>query len=204
MTLLVIGFIVSCKTEKKEETDNKYSRYDIETGVIFMRSENSGIASKTTMEITFTNFGEKELTKINNTIVGSTMQSTLIKTDSLQYFLMDGQYIKSKRKYEFSLENFDLKRLDEKKVKEYTIKKIGEEEFLEKNCTLYSFENKAMALKGEFYEWRNIPLKIKVERAGMSELMEAYEIVTDTVLAKETFTIPANAKVMDATAIPNN
>lgn len=186
--------------DAEELSEEGYQRYGIESGQITYKL--SGFQNGT-QTIYFDQWGMREAIYLEYAI-----EMAGIKQEIKQVIISDGEWIytvdlirklgtKAKnREYEKIIENAGTKDLGElgKEILEgMGGKKVGEEEFLGKNCDVWEINS----LKTKEWLWKNIVLKLDLQITGGAYTLEATDIQENISVAEEKFKVPEDIEFQD-------
>ena len=82
--------------------------------------------------------------------------------------------------------------LSEDDIKKYNIKEVGKDEYLGKECTVYTMENEAQGMKAAIKVWayKGLGLKQETEVSGMKIVAKALEFDEGAMVLPQVFDIP--------------
>jgi hypothetical protein len=157
----------------------------------------------------FADFGKKRFINIADSFLNSVQNQIIIEDSSFRYTLLDSvQGIKQKQLKEFNFKNLDFNYLNEKTKKEYGIKMLGEEFFLNKRCKKYSLNYNDSVVTGEFLVYQNIPLKYILKSETAIESVKAISFEASFKfpegLVSKILSETQMIEVTDVPTLPNN
>jgi hypothetical protein len=82
--------------------------------------------------------------------------------------------------------------LSDNVLKDWNLKKEGNETVLGKECLKYSFYNQSFSMKGYYWVWKGIALKMDADMSTVKMIMEATNIQENVSVPAEKFEIPAD------------
>ena len=82
--------------------------------------------------------------------------------------------------------------LTEEAVAKYKIKEVGKEEFLDRECTVYTMESEAQGMKTNIKVWvyKGLGLKQETTLSGMKIVALATELKEDAMILPQVFNVP--------------
>ncbi|MBQ8061584.1 MAG: DUF4412 domain-containing protein [Bacteroidales bacterium] len=93
---------------------------------------------------------------------------------------------------EIPLEQPNFLDLTEDMVSKYKIQEVGKEEFLDKECTVYTMENETQGMKAQIKVWvyKGMGLKQETSLSGMKIVAMATEFKEDAMVLPQVFNVP--------------
>ncbi len=201
---------IACNGASKETEDSEVSnstendgssssddskRYKIESAIVTSKITNSMVQGDITTVVYFDDYGEKELNRTSSkmSIMGQNIQNVnnnLLK-DGWSYTWEDGKTTGNKMHLKDVMDpsemNFD--KMTEEMKKEFGIKKIGTETMMGKKCDKYEMNKDGMG-NGNFWLWKNIPLKSETTISGMQLKIEVIDLNENPNFEKGQFDVP--------------
>ncbi len=210
--LLIVTLILSCQTENNKDLSNKpknlvvstsstnsYKKYKLETGIITYKSKMLNFDIKT--KLYFTDYGENECNESVIEMFGKKNTTrNFIKKDYL-YTINLEQGFGSKQKVDsnYNLQQIDFRKFDDKFIKNFNAKEIGEEFVIEKKCKIYSLMFNE--IESKYWVWNSIILKMEAEQDNIEIILEAVKIEENIEIPKDIFEIPKEMKIQDISVI---
>lgn len=211
--ILSLGIAISCgnnngnetrinndtiiKTVSEQEAAAVKGKYAIKSGILQMKATTLGISQDIT--IYFDDFGDREMTDINVSMLGVKTHQMVI-SDSGNLYTIDldkktGYKIKADTQNIEKPEDFNFLKLTEKNVKDFQIKKEGQAQFLDRLCDIYKVNNSKF--NGTFYVWKGIALKTEANAMNMKTTIEVKKIEENVKIPADKFKIPDGVKISD-------
>jgi hypothetical protein len=200
--LLIAMCAVSCKnktTDKSKPAEVKdearvtavkgNGKYAIKSGIVEYKSDMMGFPA--TQTLYFDNYGATESTVTVMDVMGIKTQTVTITKDGSVYNFDPTNKTGSKTPV-MSSANVNFEDLSDQVVKDWNLKKEGKETLLGKECQKYSMDNQSMSMKGYYWVWKGIALKMDVDMSTAKMLMEATSIQENVNIPAEKFEIPAD------------
>ncbi len=154
---------------------------------------------KQNMVMYIENWGELNRVDMKGDFMGMKTHNINIIKDGFLYNIdmiqKNGQ--KTPYKSENKPDDIDFTALSEDVMKEFNMKKEGNEMFLGKNCDKYSINHTTTKMKGTYLVWMGIPLKTDISIAGIGMKMTAKNIDLEAAIAPDIFDIPEGIKITE-------
>lgn len=201
---------ISCNNSSKEgddsgsanNTENEGSasgddsrRYTLESAIVTSKITNSMMQGDVTTVLYFDDYGEKEMTRTSTkmAIMGQNIQSVtnnLLK-DGWSYSWEEGKTTGSKFQLKDVMDasKMDYAKMSEEMKKEFGVKKVGTETIMRKKCDKYEMNKDGMG-NGNFWLWKNIPLKSETTISGMQLKIEVIDLNENPNFEKGQFDVP--------------
>lgn len=201
--LIMLLALFSCKNktattsagnnEEKSAVENlSKGKYAIKSGIVEYKA--NVINMEQTQTITFDDYGAKQVTQAKMEMMGMKInQYTLIK-DGYIYSFNKEKKTGTKHPVAAEKSDIDFQNLTEEIKEKMKIKKIGEETFLGKPCVKYSIDNEKLKMKGVYWVWNGIALKMDVDMGGMKMVLETVKIEENPNIPANTFDVPSDIK----------
>ncbi len=189
--------------EKTESRNSESAKYELAEGII--EYEMNIIITTVKMTTYFKNHGEIQASVMEANIMGQKSVERELHKDGVFYKLdmlkktgdkivMDGEI-----PADFDPMKFNFANISDEIKEKYHIKEVGKEEFLGKECTIYTTE--APEGTSKMWIWKNIPLKMKVNAQGMEmDLLTAKKIDENPTFPEGIFEIPADFTITEIKA----
>ena len=90
------------------------------------------------------------------------------------------------------LEQPNFLNLTEDVIGKYKIQEVGKEQFLDKECTVYTRENETQGMKAQIKVWvyKGMALKQETSLSGMKIVASATEFKEDAMVLPQVFDVP--------------
>lgn len=187
VSLLAI-FAFACNSD-----DSSTKRYGIKSGIIVYKNSLMGMEYKVTQY--FKKYGEIEASVTEMDMMGQKNTQTQLRLDGWYYSYSQGQTQGAKFKINAPEDSTESEMLTEEAILKKGGKKVGEEKILEKNCTVYEFEE--MGSKSKIWVWKNMILKMVASQGEMEVVMEAVELKETSDFPDGIFEIPASINFVE-------
>ena len=201
--LVMLAFLQSCVNNQKEVKENETVKKDsvaISTGdkshkiavksvILYLNSSAMGMKQK--MKMYIENYGEMQYTEVTQSMMGKTVMQCSVKKNDTLY-----SYSPLKKKgtktviTDDSPDNINFNDLTKEMQERFHLKKDGTAEILGKTCDVYQMEMPKEHIKGTYYIWKGMPMKVTTSMAGMTIAMEAEKIEENAVIDPKLFEIP--------------
>lgn len=200
--LLIAMCAVSCKnktTDKSKPADVKdetsavavkvKDKYSVKSGIVEYKSNVMGFDAKQTLY--FEDNGATEATVTDMDVMGTKVQTVTVTKEGYVYNFDPANKTGSKTPV-MSSASVNFEDLSDQVVKDWNLKKEGKETLLGKECEKYSMDNQSMSMKGYYWVWKGITLKMDADMSTVKMLMEATSIQENVNIPAEKFEIPAD------------
>jgi hypothetical protein len=173
------------------QTGDKSQKIAVKSVILQLNSTAMGMKQKMTMYIE--NYGEMQYTEVTQSMLGKTVKQCSLKINDTLY-----SYSRLKMKgtktpiTDDSPDNINFNDLTREMADRFHLKKDGTAEILGKTCDVYQMEMPKEHIKGTYYIWKGIPMKVTTSIAGMTVAMEAEKIEENAVIDPKLFEIPAD------------
>jgi hypothetical protein len=161
-------------------------RFDFKSGILVTETDMMGMG-KSTMTMTFDDYGKHTLTEMKMSMMGKDMITKTIIKDGYAYSWTQPLSMAIKVKLEDNPDdkNIDYKNLTEEMKKKLNMKEEADETIDGKTCKVYSYSMKE-GMSGKTYTWKGMPIQTVMNMAGKN-------IVTKFVSFEENVSIPSSA-----------
>ncbi len=176
-------------SDATSETGSK-GKYALKSGIVEYKSTMMGFES--TQTLYFDDYGTKEVTDTLMDIMGTKNTNVMLTKDGTMYSFDPGKKTGMKSPAMPQMNQINFEALTDDVVKEWNLKEEGKETFLDKECIKYSMNNSNMNMKGNYWVWKGIALKMEMEMATSSMVMEATSIQENADVPAEKFEVPAD------------
>ena len=167
----------------------------MESAIVTSKITNSMMQGDVTTVLYFDDYGEKEMTRTSTkmAIMGQNIQSVtnnLLK-DGWSYSWEEGKTTGSKFQLKDVMDasKMDYAKMSEEMKKEFGVKKVGTETIMGKKCDKYEMNKDGMG-NGNFWLWKNIPLKSETTISGMQLKIEVIDLNENPNFEKGQFDVP--------------
>ena len=195
LPLILIAFIAfSCKgktSQQSQSTDTTTEpaktefkakgRYAIKSGIIEYKSMVMGMEAKQTTY--FDDFGALEANETVMEMMGIKTASITINRDGYVY-TFDPEQKTGKKTVAYYGSNVNFEDLTDEILKDWNLKKEGKETVVGKECEKWSMDNTTMGMKGYYWVYKGVPLKVDAT-------MGSGKMQMDAISFKENVEIPA-------------
>lgn len=205
--LLFILFMVlvaaSCKNASSDKQQTQASgeefrvtapekgkgKYGIKSGIVEYKTSVMGFEAIQTLY--FDNYGALEATVTSMEIMGMKTQNVTITKEGYIYTLdLENKTGTKTAIYSGSVINFED--ITDQVTKDWNLKKVGKESVLGKECDKWSMNNESMGMKGHYWVWKGVALKVDADMSSSKMLMEATKFEDNVNVPAEKFEIPAD------------
>ncbi len=165
-------------------------KFGIKSGIVTYKTDMMGFEASQTLY--FDDYGALEANEIVMEIMGTKMRTHTITKDGYTYNFDPEKKTGSKIALSSSPAQIDFNDLSEEIIKEWNLKEGGEETFLGKECVKYSADHKDMNMKGYYWVWKGLVLKMEMDMATSRMVMEAVSLEENPKVPAEKFEVPAD------------
>ena len=171
----------------QEEGKEPAKRYGFKSAIVKYTTEVMGQGIESTTYID--EFGAKECQKVKVSVPGMGEMETAVITKEGKSWAVN-YAMKTVQENPVSQPNFS--ELSEDDIKKYNIKEVGKDEYLGKECTVYTMENEAQGMKAAIKVWayKGLGLKQETEVSGMKIVAKALEFDEGAMVRPQLFDIP--------------
>jgi hypothetical protein len=201
--LLTAIFLVSCTGNKTSNTNPSTlndevklpdpqvkGKYAIKSGIVVYQSKIMGMDA--VQNLYFDDFGAKEATQISMDVMGTKVNTFTVTKEGFVYNFDPVKKTGTKTSVLSSASNLNFEDLNDQVVKEWNLKKEGKESVSGKECDKYSLEKKSLGMKGNYWVWKGIAIKMDVDMSTVKMIMEATNIQENVSVPPDKFDIPAD------------
>lgn len=170
-------------------TGDKNHKIAVKSVILYLNSSAMGMKQK--MKMYIENYGEMQYTEVTQSMMGKTVMQCSVKKNDTLY-----SYSPIKKKgtktviTDDSPDNINFNDLTKEMADRFHLKKDGTAEILGKTCDVYQMEMPKEHIKGTYYIWKGIPMKVTTSLAGMTVAMEAEKIEENAVIDPKLFELP--------------
>lgn len=175
-------------------------QFGYKTGVIVYTSSTMGISQDITMW--FDDFGRVTLSEIKSSVLGQRVHQLNIVKDSLVYNIdmisKAGTWMTLTD--DTSSESYNYRTLTDEDLKMHNIVFEGKENFLGRECKIYSQKENVNGQQVDMkvWIWDGIPLKSVSSVSGIEVTMEALQLKVNVDIPAEKFEVPKGVKMEEA------
>jgi hypothetical protein len=200
--LLMAMTIVSCKnktSDKSQPSEVKdqavaasittKGKYSVKSGIVEYKIEMMGMNG--TQTLYFDNYGNTEANLTALDVMGTKSESVTITKDGTVYNFVPANKTGSKTTA-MAGASVNFENLTDQVIKEWNLKKEGRENILGKECDKFSMDNQAMSMKGYYWVWKGVALKVDATISTVKMQMDATIFQDNVNIPAEKFDIPAD------------
>lgn len=181
---------------KKESLRLPAGKYGLKSGIVEYKSNIMGFDGSQTLY--FDDYGNKEANETTLEMMGMKIQTTTIMKDGYIYNFDPVKKTGSKIAASPGAANIDFENLTEEMQEKMKLKEEGNETCQGKSCVKWSIDNNEMNMKGFYWVWKGIPLKVDLNMGTSKMLMEASSLRENAKIMAEKFEIPADINFQSA------
>ncbi len=193
---MILLSVVSCsrKPATKEQPGEAVAKettgkYELETGIIEYKSSMMGFDA--TQTLYFDSYGQRESTETHMEVMGMKTHTITIVKDGIIYTYEPEKKTGTQVSATGGPVQINFRELTDELREKMNIREEGTETVLGRPCTKYSVDDLSMNMKGYYWIWKGIPLKMDVD-LGMSKMvMEALSMEENADIPAERFEVPA-------------
>lgn len=204
LPLILIAFVAfSCKgktSEKSKPGDTTSSpatttevkakgRYAIKSGIVEYKSSVMGMDAKQTLY--FDDFGALESNVTEMEMMGIKTVSVTINRDGFVYTFDPGTKT-GKKVVAYYGSNVNFEDLTDEIIKDFNLKKEGRDVILGKDCEKWSMDNTSLGMKGFYWVYKGVPLKVDTDLGTAKMQMDATSFKENVEIPAEKFDIPSD------------
>lgn len=183
-------------SEKASTTNNvSDGRFDDKSGILVTETDMMGMG-KSTLKMTFDDYGKKMLNEMTMSMMGKEIHSTsLIKDGYVYSWSKDMPNMAMKIKLDDNLDDktIDYKNMSEEMKKKLNLKEEGNETIDGKDCKVFSFSVKE-GMKGKSWVWKGLPVQSEMEMQSKKILTKFKEYQTNVSIPSSTFDLPSGVE----------
>ena len=163
------------------------SRYGIKSGIAQVKTLNDGNVS--TGVQSFDDYGALEAYTSSAMTAFGRMETTTILKDGKSWLIWPG---KKPKEFDNQMAEISFINLTDAIVDKYKVKEIGQEEFLDRMCTKYTYEIKQGPVKSNYTAWvyKGFTLKLITKVSRKEIVFEVTDFQEDVPVAPEVFDFP--------------
>ena len=171
----------------QEQGNEPAKRYGFKSAIVKYTTDVMGQSIESTSYID--EYGAKECQKTKMSVPGmGDIETSVItkegKSWSVNYSMKAVQ--------ELPVDQPNFSDLTDEAIKKYKIEEVGKEEYLGKECIVYTMENEAQGMKAKIKVWtyKGLGLKQETEVSGMKIVAKALEFDEGAIVLPQVFDIP--------------
>jgi hypothetical protein len=200
--LLIVLTVVSCKnktTDKSQTSEVKdqapqitvttKGKYSVKSGIVDYKIEMMGM--KGTETLYFDSYGNTEANIIVLDVMGTKSQTVTITKEGT-VFNFDPEKKTGSKTPLMTSANVDFENLTDEVIKQWNLKKEGKENVLGKECDKFSMDNQTMRMKGNYWVWKGVALRVDATISTVKMLMDATTFQENVNIPAEKFSIPSD------------
>ncbi|MBA3971781.1 MAG: hypothetical protein H0X46_06485 [Bacteroidetes bacterium] len=174
-------------------------KYVSKSGIVTYETETMGMKGISTLY--YDDFGNKEATETESEMemmgTKASMHNIVINKEGFSYDIDLNEKTGTKTQLitgSSTTNNMDFSAMTDDMMQKMHVKKEGSQDFLGKKCDIYTMDDKGSQMKGKYYIYNNIPLKMDMTMGGMEIKMIATKFEDNVNVPASKFDIPANIK----------
>lgn len=175
----------------KDSVNEGIKRYDVASGVVRYFVD-FGNKDTSTRYLIFDRNGGRQVRKSPFSIV--------LDRDGFTYFINPGDSVGTKMytKYEdqFNPDQFDFKEFPLHLKKRYRYKELGTETILGRACQMVQLEDGEMNIKGKYWLYKYIPLKMEIRIMNHTSTYKAVSFDENAKVDPHEFDLPAKIEIV--------
>jgi hypothetical protein len=193
---LLAMFAIACNNSgsSNSESGSSSERYGIKSGILIYKNSMMGMEVKITQY--FKEYGEIEATITEMEMMGQKNKQISLRKDGYYYSYSEGQKEGAKFKIDVN-DSTSNKKLTEETILKEGGKKVGSEDVLGKECTVYEIPGESGQSK--LWVWKNMMLKMVAQQDQMEITMEATELKETSDFPEGVFDLPADINFKEMT-----
>jgi hypothetical protein len=197
MGILLALVVISCNRKPapagKEETAAKSEingKYELKSAIVEYKSDMMGFGASQTLW--FDDHGQMEATETTMDVMGTTTRNLSVTKEGQTWNFDPKMKTGFKAPTLAGSSQLNFSQLSDEVIKAWNLKEQGKETFLERECIRYSVDNKEFNIKGDYWVYKGIPLKMELEMATSRMVMEAVTLTENAEMPAGRFDIPAD------------
>jgi hypothetical protein len=203
LLLILIAFaVMACKnqttdknkpaatTDQQTTTEVKAKgRYAIKSGIVEYKSMVMGLEASQTLF--FDDFGALESTVTSMEMMGIRTVSVTINRDGFVY-TFDPEKKTGKKTVAYYGSNVNFEDLTEEIIKDFNLKKEGKDVILGKECEKWSMDNTTLGMKGFYWVYKGVALKVDTDLGAAKMQMDATSFQENVEIPAGKLDIPSD------------
>ncbi len=165
-------------------------KYELKSAIVEYKSDMMGFEASQILY--FDDHGQKEATETSMEIMGNKTRNVSVTVDGQTVNFDPENKTGFKAPAMQGSGQLNFRQLTDEITRQWNLKEKGTETFLGKECTRYSVDNKEYNMKGEYWVWKGIPLKMELEMATSRMVMEAVSVTENADIPADRFEIPGD------------
>lgn len=175
----------------KDSVNEGIKRYDVASGIVRYFVD-FGKKDTSTRFLIFDRNGGRQLRKSPFSLV--------LDKDGFTYFINPGDSVGTKMytKHEdqFNPDQFDFKELPLHMKQRFRYKEIGSGKILNRDCKMVQLENGEMNIRGKYWLYKYIPLKMEITIMNHTSTYTAVSFDENAVIDPHAFDLPAKIEIV--------
>jgi uncharacterized protein (UPF0333 family) len=202
--LLVAVIFFSCKSNTSTSNNTQSTgaaevtvrnsaakaKYAIKSGIVVYKGNIMGLDAVQTLF--FDDYGAKDLTQVEMEMMGTKITTLTITRDGFVYNIDPSKKTGTKTSVLSGANSLNFEDMSDEIVKEWNIKKEGKETVMGKECDKFSLDSPSFSMKGYYWVWKGIALKMDVNMSTVKMLLDATSVQENVNIPAEKFEIPAD------------
>ena len=164
-------------------------KFGIKSGIVEYKASMMGF--ETTQVLYFDQFGALQANEILMEMMGTKMRTQNITKEGYTYNFDPDKKTGSKMALSNEINFSDL---SDEIIKEWNLKEEGKETVLDRECVKYSADREGMNMKGYYWVWKGIVLKMEMDMATSKMVMEAVSVEENPEVPAGKFEVPADSR----------
>jgi hypothetical protein len=202
LLLFIAIFLVSCNNTsptKNQSSDGSAvnttnpkakGKYALKSGIVEYKTKMMGYDVVQTLY--FDDYGAKDATQLTMDMMGTKMITYTVTKDGFVYNYDPVKKTGTKASALAGAGSLNFEDLSDKVVKDWNLQKVGKETVIGKECEKFSLDNPSMNIKGFYWVWKGIALKMDADMSTVKMQMEATSIQENVNIPADKFEIPAD------------
>ncbi|HOY51778.1 MAG TPA: hypothetical protein PLX49_08420 [Prolixibacteraceae bacterium] len=197
MVILLSLMVMSCNRkpapagqESAGATAEVKGKYELKSAIVEYKSDMMGFAASQTLY--FDDHGQLEATVTSMEIMGNQTQTVTVTKEGQTWNFDPDKKTGFKAPAMAGPNQLNFSQISDEVTKAWNLREHGKESFLDKECIRYSVDNKEYNVKGDYWIYKGIPLKMELEMATSRMVMEAVSLTENAEIPVGRFEIPAD------------
>lgn len=164
-------------------------RYGIKSGIVVYKVGMMGMSGTQTNY--WDNYGSTEANFIIIDMMGTKSETITLTKDGTVYNYDPIRKTGSKTPAMTGM-NVNFEDLSDEVVREWNLKKEGKENILGRDCDKYSLDNQQFGIKGYYWVWKGVPLKVDADMSNVKMTMIATSFEENATIPADKIAVPAD------------
>lgn len=197
MVILLSLMVMSCNRkpapagqESAGATAEVKGKYELNSAIVEYKSDMMGFAASQTLY--FADHGQLEATVTSMEIMGNQTQTVTVTKEGQTWNFDPDKKTGFKAPAMAGPNRLNFSQISDEVTKAWNLREHGKESFLDRECIRYSVDNKEYNVKGDYWVYKGIPLKMELEMATSRMVMEAVSLTENAEIPVGRFEIPAD------------